>query len=39
MHLINHMQAYGVLAYETAYLKTYYPVEFMAIDNQCNGKY
>ncbi|HBG4020151.1 TPA: DNA polymerase III subunit alpha [Clostridioides difficile] len=26
----SHAAAYGVLAYETAYLKTYYPVEFMA---------
>ena len=26
----SHAAAYGVLAYETAYLKTFYPVEFMA---------
>ena len=26
----SHAAAYGVLAYETAYLKAYYPVEFMA---------
>ncbi|MEI8215892.1 MAG: DNA polymerase III subunit alpha [Eubacteriales bacterium] len=26
----SHAAAYAVLAYETAYLKTYYPVEFMA---------
>jgi DNA polymerase-3 subunit alpha len=26
----SHAAAYGVLAYETAYLKTHYPVEFMA---------
>lgn len=26
----SHAAAYGVLSYETAYLKTYYPVEFMA---------
>lgn len=26
----SHAAAYGVLAYETAYLKYYYPVEFMA---------
>ena len=27
---VCHAAAYAVLAYETAYLKTYYPVEFMA---------
>ena len=26
----SHAAAYGVISYETAYLKTYYPVEFMA---------
>ena len=26
----SHAAAYGVIAYETAYLKAYYPVEFMA---------
>lgn len=26
----SHAASYGVLAYQTAYLKTYYPVEFMA---------
>ncbi len=26
----SHAAAYGVLSYQTAYLKTYYPVEFMA---------
>ncbi len=26
----SHAAAYGVVSYETAYLKTYYPVEFMA---------
>lgn len=26
----SHAAAYAVLAYETAYLKAYYPVEFMA---------
>ncbi|OPJ54987.1 DNA polymerase III subunit alpha [Alkalithermobacter paradoxus] len=26
----SHAAAYGVLGYQTAYLKTYYPVEFMA---------
>ena len=30
MHLINPMAAYAVLAYQTAYLKYYYKVEFMA---------
>ena len=26
----SHAAAYGVVSYETAYLKAYYPVEFMA---------
>lgn len=26
----SHSAAYGVLAYQTAYLKHYYPAEFMA---------
>src|SRR6185437_1065491 len=26
----SHSAAYGVLTYQTAYLKTYYPAEFMA---------
>ena len=31
----SHSTAYGLIAYETAYLKAHYPVEFMAALLSC----